>query len=94
MLVKLIIPVKVLSVATTSLNMLISIRTVSWLTLTAGTPSSMGSSQSTLARISGPSKGVKTGCKNWWRMGGRKHIHGGMVGAERGQEGHYADIRR
>ena len=26
--------------------------------------------------------------------GDKKHIHGGMVGAERGQEGHYADIRR
>ena len=75
-------------------SMLTSMRTVSWLIPKAGTPSSMGSSQSRLARISGPSKGVGTGYKKLVEDGGIKHILGGMVGAKLGQERHYADIRR
>ena len=99
-----IILVKVLSVATTSSNMLISIITMSWLTLTAGTPSLMGSPQSTLARISGPSKGVKQVA----RTGGgllvvaREEEDGRMknismeVWLEQNEDrkGHYAGIRR
>ena len=53
-------------------SMLTSMRTVSWLIPKAGTPSSMGSSQSRLARVSGPGKGVGTGYKKLVEDGGIK----------------------
>ena len=46
--------IKELSVATTSSNMLMSLRMMSRLTWTAGMPFLMGSPQLTLARVSSP----------------------------------------
>ena len=55
-------------------SMLTSMRTVPWLIPKAGTPSSMGSSQSRLARVSGPDKGVGTGYKRLVEEWGDKSI--------------------